>query len=266
MINPLTLVNTDLYPVFDLTTDKSIRFFVDSRAYYKAHGILAMPNFILPEALEEMAGDARDVEHLSFKKEKRHNVYLADDDPAFDDQHPRNRQLTTTNSTISDADIQPDGPLRTLYNSKELHHFIAHVTGKTGIYPYVDKYSPLNIGVSRPGETLVWHFDTSDFATTLLLQAADEGGEFEYIPHTRTVEDPAYERVAKLLEGDRTGVEVFDAEAGTLVLFQGRQSIHRVAPIKGDKTRLVAILTYDEKPNQAMNAYTQEKFYGRAEL
>lgn len=266
MINPQTLVNAEMYPIFDLTSDKSISFFDASKASYQENGILAMPGFILPQMLEQMASDAREVEHLSFKKEKRHNVYLADDDPEFGDQHPRNRQLTTTNSTISDADIQSDGPLRALYNCRQLHHFIAHVTGKSGIYPYVDKYSPLNIGVSRPGETLVWHFDTSDFATTLLLQKADEGGEFEYIPHTRTVDDPAYDKVAKLLEGDRAGVEVFDADAGTLVLFQGRQSIHRVAPVKGDKTRLVAILTYDEKPDQRMNAYTQNKFYGRAEL
>ncbi|VAW02777.1 hypothetical protein MNBD_ALPHA08-563, partial [hydrothermal vent metagenome] len=34
--------------------------------------------------------------------------------------------------------------------------------------------------------------------------------------------------------------------------------------VKGARTRLIAILTYDEKSDQQMNAYTQEKFYGRS--
>ena len=264
MIDSRLLVNTDKYPIFDPGTPRSKDFFASSRSAYQQDGILALPEFVLPAALEQMAKDAAAVEHLSFKQEKRHNVYLADHDPDFAGDHPRNRQLTTTNSTIAYADIQMDAPLRALYHCKELHNFITHVTGKSGIYPYIDQLSPLNIGVSQPGETLAWHFDTSDFATTLLLQAAAQGGEFEYIPRTRTIDNPAYGRVGQLLDGDRGGVEIFDAKPGTLVLFQGRHAIHRVATVKGAKTRLTAILTYDEKPDQQMNAYTQEKFYGRS--
>ncbi len=262
MLNAQSLINTDAYPIFDRSSAESVAFFAASRKTYVEQGALALPGFILPAALERMARDAADVEHLSFKQEKHHNVYLLDTDRAFGDDHPRNRQLTTTNSTISYADIQTDAPLRALYHCKGLHHFIAYVTGKAGIYPYVDQLSPLNIGISRPGETLAWHFDTSDFATTLLLQAAEEGGAFEYIPRTRNEVDPAYERVGRLLDGDSRDVEILQAEPGTLALFQGRHSIHRVAPVKGDKTRMIAILTYDEKPDQQMNAYTQEKFYG----
>jgi len=262
MTKPQSLMDTDKYPIFD--TSRAKGFFSSCRKAYEKQGALALPGFILPAALERMAKDAAKVEHLSFKQEKRHNVYLLDNDPEFDSDHPRNRQMTTTNSTIAYADIQPDAPLRALYHCKELHNFIAHVTGKSGIYPYVDALSPLNIGISRPGETLAWHFDTSDFATTLLLQAPEDGGAFEYIPSTRNEADPAYERVGKLLDGDTKDVEILTAEPGTLALFQGRHAIHRVAPIKGHKTRMIAILTYDEKPNQQMNAFTQKKFYGRA--
>jgi hypothetical protein len=31
----------------------------------------------------------------------------------------------------------------------------------------------------RPGEALNWHFDRSQFTTTLLIQAPEQGGEFE---------------------------------------------------------------------------------------
>ena len=93
------------------------------------------------------------------------------------------------------------------------------MTGKSGIHPYVDALSPLNIGISRPGETLAWHFDTSDFATTLLLQTAEDGGEFEYIPHTRNENDPAYERVGNLLKGDNSDVEILNMVCGHIGAF-----------------------------------------------
>jgi len=264
MPDPRTLIDTEKYPIFDDNQPGRQVFFDRCKATYQETGILTLPGFILPAVVEQLAKDAQEVEHLSFKQEKQHNVYLAEHDPAYDDIHPRNRTLTTTNSTIADVDIQPEAALRAIYQCLELHAFIAYVTGKQGIYPYIDKLSPLNIGVSRPGETLTWHFDTSDFATTLLLQAPEAGGEFEYIPRTRTVENPGYDRVEKLLDGDMSEVETLHAEPGTLALFQGRHAIHRVAPVKGNRTRMVAILTYDEKPDQRMNPYTQQKFYGRA--
>jgi len=258
------LIDSGKYPIFDSSSEEAQKFLTSSRKTYMEQGALALPGFILPTAIEAMADEAAEVEPLSFKQVKHHNVYLAETDKDHPDDHPRNHQLTTTNSTIADADIQPNALLRTVYDCKDLHNFIAHVTGKTKIYPYRDALSPLNIGISRPGETLAWHFDTSEFATTLLLQKAEDGGEFEYIPHTRDEADPAYDRIGKLLDGDSSEVKGLNMGAGTLVLFQGRHSIHRVKPVKGSRTRMIAILTYDEKPGQQMNQYTQKKFYGRA--
>lgn len=264
MTAPDKIIDTSRYPIFNSNSESGRIFFEKSRKTYLEQGALALPGFILSAFVEQMAQESAEVEHLSYKQVKHHNVYLAAKDEQHPDNHPRNRQLTTTNSTIADADIQPTALLRSIYGCKELHNFIAHVTGKSGIYPYVDALSPLNIGVSRPGETLAWHFDTSDFATTLLLQTAEDGGEFEYIPQTRDEDDPAYERVGALLDGDNSDVEILDMGAGTLVLFQGRNSIHRVNPVKGNRTRMIAVLTYDEKPGQSMNEFTQKKFYGRA--
>ncbi len=264
MTTPEKLIDTVKYPIFIPDSRSGRSFFEASRKSYLEQGALALPGFILSAFVELMAQESTEVEHLSYKQVKHHNVYLAVKDEDYSDDHPRNRQLTTTNSTIADADIQPTALLRSVYSCKELHNFIPYVTGKSAIHPYVDALSPLNIGISRPGETLAWHFDTSDFATTLLLQTAEDGGEFEYIPHTRDEADPAYELVGSLLDGVNSDVEILNMDAGTLVLFQGRHSIHRVNPVKGNRTRMIAILTYDEKPGQSMNEFTQKKFYGRA--
>ncbi len=264
MTDAAKLIDTQRYPIFPTTDHSSQEFYHSCRKSYERDGVLMLPGFLQAAALERMAAQAREVEHLSYKQTKHHNVYLADKDPNHGDDHPRNRLLTTTNSTIADADIQSDAALRTLYHCEAIHRFIAHVSGKAGIYPYVDALSPLNIGVTRENETLAWHFDRSEFATTLALQTPEGGGEFEYVAETRSEGDPAYDQVEKLFDGDTGDVKSLDISAGTLCLFKGRHSIHRVAPVKGARTRIIAILTYDEKPNQRMNAFTQKKFYGRA--
>jgi len=165
---------------------------------------------------------------------------------------------------VADCDIPADAALRRLYDSQELRQFFATVTGKDGLYPYTDPLSPLNIGVTREGETLAWHFDKSDFAITLLLQQAQAGGAFEYVPRIRNADDKNYAAIANLLDGDRSHVLTLEIYPGTLVLFQGRYSIHQVTTVAGGSERLLAVLSYDERPQQRMSAYTQKTFYGRA--
>ena len=66
----------------------------------------------------------------------------------------------------------------------------------------------------RDGEALNWHFDRSEFTTTLLLQAPEQGGEFIYRTDLRSDDDPNYDGVAKLLRGE-------DPEVKTLKLVGG---------------------------------------------
>jgi hypothetical protein len=50
---------------------------------------------------------------------------------------------------------------------------------------------------------------------------------------------------------------------GTLLVFAGRYSIHRVSPIVGDTPRLVALLGYDAKPGTMSSELLKEVRYGR---
>jgi hypothetical protein len=50
---------------------------------------------------------------------------------------------------------------------------------------------------------------------------------------------------------------------GTMLLFEGRNSIHRVTPIAGRTTRLVALLAYDTKPGTRSSKGLQMARYGR---
>ena len=55
----------------------------------------------------------------------------------------------------------------------------------------------------------------------------------------------------------------FAMNPGTLLLFEGRNSIHRVTPIAGQTTRLVALLAYDTKPGTRSSKGLQMARYGR---
>jgi hypothetical protein len=50
---------------------------------------------------------------------------------------------------------------------------------------------------------------------------------------------------------------------GTLLVFEGRNSLHRVSPIKGDRLRHVGLLAYDTKPGTVSSELLREVRYGR---
>ncbi|MFM7899584.1 MAG: hypothetical protein ACKO97_11560, partial [Actinomycetota bacterium] len=62
---------------------------------------------------------------------------------------------------------------------------------------------------------------------------------------------------------DRRGVRVEPMTPGTLMLFNGRRSMHRVSPVGGDVPRYVALLAYDTKPGTDSTDELKLSRYGR---
>jgi hypothetical protein len=52
---------------------------------------------------------------------------------------------------------------------------------------------------------------------------------------------------------------------GTLMVFEGRRSLHRVTPIAGDRPRYVALFGYDTKPDTMSSDLLKQIRYGRTE-
>jgi hypothetical protein len=114
------------------------------------------------------------------------------------------------------------------------------------------------------GQELGWHFDNSEFAITLLLQAPHSGGQFQYVRDLRdaTAGEMNFTGVAAVLDGEAT-VEKLAVTPGTLVLFRGRNSMHRVTPTVGEKTRILVVLAYNTKPGIALSEAARMTFFGR---
>jgi predicted 2-oxoglutarate/Fe(II)-dependent dioxygenase YbiX len=116
----------------------------------------------------------------------------------------------------------------------------------------------------RDGEALNWHFDRSEFTTTLLLQEPLEGGKFQYRSNLRTAENPNYEGIAAVLDGRDPDVKTLTLEAGTLNVFRGVNALHRVTPVQGSKERMIAIFSYYENTGVMFSDEESIGFYGRA--
>lgn len=135
--------------------------------------------------------------------------------------------------------------------------------GKPALYPMQDPIGRVNIQASREGEALNWHFDRSEFTTTILLQAPEAGGELEYRKDLRSAENHNYDGVAAVLRGEDPAVRRQALKPGALNVFRGVNTLHRVVPVKGKRERLVAILAYFDRPGVTMTAKDQLGFYGR---
>ncbi len=99
---------------------------------------------------------------------------------------------------------------------------------------------------------------------TLMLQNAGTGGVFEFAPKVRqTDKDRAVEVYDDVMDGDWSETRREDQEAGTLALFNGNRSLHRVTPIEAGPDRLVLVLSYDSKPGTIFSDDIRMNFFGR---
>jgi hypothetical protein len=70
--------------------------------------------------------------------------------------------------------------------------------------------------------------------------------------------------VARLLRGEDPEVETLELSAGTLNIFKGRDTAHRVTPPQGEKARMIAVFSYYERPGVMFSDEERIGFYGRA--
>jgi predicted 2-oxoglutarate/Fe(II)-dependent dioxygenase YbiX len=97
-----------------------------------------------------------------------------------------------------------------------------------------------------------------------LLQAPKEGGVFQYVRDVRNSnsEDMNFDGIESVLN-DKTPVKTLNMKEGTLVLFRGLNSLHRVTPTIGNKTRILVVLAYNNKAGVSLSETARMTFFGR---
>jgi len=257
------LVDLSRYPIADLTNGAGADLIAHYRRQLAETGVALLRGFLTPQAAAAMAAEARAAAPAAYFCDNTHNVYLEPDDDSFPSDHPRRRRLRTVVGSVAYDLLPPESPLRRLYNWDNLIEFVRRVLDRPALYRLADPLGALSINVFRPGGHHAWHFDETEYTTTIMLQEAEEGGHFEYIPHLRRPDGGEYEMIRRVLDGDERGVHRLPFTAGTLSIFGGRLSMHRVTEVLGNRLRLVAVLAFNGKPNVTNSDEVRQLFWGR---
>jgi hypothetical protein len=254
------IVNLSTYPINDAA------FIENCREEFDIDGVLVMPEFVNQAAIELIRAEGAANRDKVFASTEEHTVYLSPKDPGFADDHPRNRLVVSSKGCITDDQVPQESALRQIYDSPVFRDFLCAVLGENTLYEYADPLSSINLHYAETSQELGWHFDNSSFSITLMVQPPERGGEFEYVCGVRDADagDMNYDAVADVLDG-KMPVKQLIAEAGTLVFFRGRNSIHRVAPNEGDRTRMLAVLAYNSEPGIPLSEAARMTFYGRTD-
>ena len=227
-------------------------------------GMFNLEGLMRPEAIAKAMGEVAPImERLSFLHKRHHNIYFRKEVPGLSPDHPALQMVDTINHTVCGDQLEQT-VIDWIYSWPQMAVFLAATMDKSALFTMADPLARMNIMRYGEGEALNWHFDRSEFTTTLLLQEPSGGGEFLYRTALRSDLDPNYDGVARVLENKDPEVKSHFLKAGTLNVFKGKNTLHKVTKCKGPQDRFIAVFSYYERPGVRFTKEEQIGFYGRA--
>ena len=257
----MLMLNTKLYPfLVDLTLLHSSTFVKGLRKSFLETGVATVPDFLSTQGLNASVKGCQKADKATkdcYVTDDDHNAYLLPASPDYHSSHIRNKMMRTKVASIAGDELPPGGALLSVYENVALRRLVQNVVfgdEKTPIHLSSDPLGRCSVNVFKEGWKHSYHFDESEFSTTLMLQKPLAGGTFEYTPRLRKSQDEyAFDVVGDVIENEDTdyanlkagsSVKALQFEPGTLSIFAGRYSLHRVSNVEGPKDRLVAVFTF----------------------
>ncbi|MEC7827071.1 MAG: arpA protein [Actinomycetota bacterium] len=259
------LVHLEKYPLDDPSSEMYRTAVSTAREQLAADGCTVVKDLVSSSGIELLNQEITSQKGAThFSNEKMNPYFHFDENPDFPADHPINTFLERSSGFIPGDSWSPGGPMNQLFRSRELIEFVAACLQVGELHCYADPLAGLTSNILEPGQLFTWHFDTNDFAVTVLVQPADEGGLFEYVPGIRTVDDEGFDSVADVLRGDRSEVTTLDLRPGDLQIFRGRHSLHQVTRVATDSVaRHAAIFAYTEQPGVIGRVARTTQLFGR---
>ncbi|EHR62376.1 HalD/BesD family halogenase [Saccharomonospora cyanea] len=261
------VVDTERYPLFRPGGDAWLAAVEKVRADLDRDGCSVLSDFVRPahhDLLRHEGAGMAPRAHYDVEVVNAYNVPL--DGPGADlpDDHPARVPLRRRNAFVARDHIPADALIHRLYGDAHLKRFLAACFGLPEIHELADPLAALVLNVVRPGMDHPWHFDTNEFAVSLLTQAPEAGGVFEYCPGIRSKTDENFADVRAVLTGEaRHLVRRLTLRTGDLQLFRGRFALHRVTPVEGGTERHTAIFAYSARPGVVGSVARTRQLFGR---
>ncbi len=247
------LVDLERYPIADLDSPQARAVIDEGRAQLARTGLCLFPGFVAPDALAAMVAEAHALQPQVHHAE---SWITGVDDGAEEVVHDPTRNACGAVA----YDLLPEGSaIRSLYELDQLLGLFRGLLGQNEFYRCADPVSSCMPMYYMEGDELGWHFDPNDGVVTLLLQKPAVGGAFEFVPGIGR--KPA--DFHPYLKGRREGVVVPPIEPGTLSLFRGERSLHRVTPVAGPVPRIMLTMSFHGTPGHVFSKANRYRYSGR---
>ena len=220
-------------------------------------GVVGVPGFLTADAVAELLDECRRLEPWAGVRTDHRSVF------GRREADPRLGSTWVAGHLTRDM-FPPHSVAQRLYVSPVFKQLVASIVGVTHVYEYADPLAGLVCTVLPPGGCYGWHYDTNEFVVTIAVGQPERGGEFEYVPDLRSPGHENLEGARRIVAGlDRDHVRSVCAQPGDLQLFRGRYSLHRVAPVEGDRPRFTLVLSYSDRPGVIGPLDRTRRVYGR---
>lgn len=259
------LLDYECYPLDDTSSPKYRAVVDHARAQLAEDGCAVISNLLRPTAVALISTEIRERKHTTHYSTSAMNPYFhTKHNPAYPERHPVNTFTERSSGFIPGDSWDSTLAIDVIFRSDDLTNFLRDCLETESVHCYADPLAGLTANVLDPGQQFAWHFDTNEFAVTALIDEADDGGLFEYVPMTRTPEDESFDRIQAVLDGDHREVKTLDLRAGDLQIFRGRHSLHRVTRVsRSSRPRHSAIFAYTAEPGVIGRLERTRQLFGR---
>ena len=242
------IINLDRYPLDNPADARLGALMNECRMQTESNALCLLPGFVWPEVVRQMANELESLIVNASRFDIKRQAYIEPVDPSLPDFHPRKVAHTTKYHQVLNYQVSNESLLRQLFYWQPLTDFLGKAMGFEQFYRCDCPHLALTAKIASEGDTDGWHYDSNEAVFSLLLQDAEDGGEFELIPNVRQGGEENYEIVSAAFRNSQQYSVRYKFQPGTLVLFKGRASLHRVTPVVGPRRRIIALFSYDTKP------------------
>ncbi len=259
------LVDLERFPIHEPSAPAYAEAVTSARRGLRSVGCAVLGGFVRSEAVRVLNDEILERKHATHYSTQIINPYFHTTvDPAYPADHVVNTFMERTSGFIPGDAWDPGCATDTLFHAPEVARLLADCLEVPELHCYDDPLAGLTANICDPGQQFTWHFDTNDFAVTVLVQPADSGGVFEYVPDIRSADDEGFDAIGAVLGGDRSRIQVLDLHPGDLQIFRGRHSLHRVTRVDRDsRPRHAAIFAYTREPGVIGRLARTKQLFGR---
>ncbi len=254
-----TIINHERYPIAD--RDARAAIVARARQQLADSGSASFLEFIHPDALQNMIEEGLAKHALAYRRNQELTIN-GKGAPGTTAAAQAAQRTSAYRMWVLGSDLlSSEGAIRQLYSSEDMRNLVREAVEVSALFAVADPLIDVNLTYMGDGDQHGWHFDDNEFVVSLILQLPDSGGAFEYVPGASGL---GAAQIEDILNG-RSGLTRTQMVApGTLLVFRGSRALHRVTPVKGDRRRIIALLSYHTEPGFVFPPLVKQNSLGRS--